>query len=152
MYYFNDNALTNDWQNNFNVVSGFPGIGKSYLVRSQGIFLDSDSSTFDKANFPANYLTHIKKSISEERVILASCHEPVRDALVAEGIPFILVYPDISLKDEYIARYIERGSPQGFIDFISSKWDDFIYDLGNQQGCNKIVLSSGEYLKDVISI
>lgn len=150
MYILTDGQLTQDNQSYYNVVSGFPGIGKSALVRANGIFLDSDSSTFDKTQFPQNYITHIKGAIEDNKVIFASCHEPVRDALVAEGISFILVYPDISLKDEYIERYKQRGSPEAFITFISNNWENFINALDAQTGCAKVKLASGEYLSDII--
>ena len=53
------------------LVAGFPGTGKSsYCYRDadympQGFATDSDSSKFDKANFPQNYIEHIKEKISE---------------------------------------------------------------------------------------
>ena len=64
-------------------------------------------------------------------------------------IEYTLVYPDRSLKREYIERYKKRGSPQAFIDLMEAKWDDFIDDCENDPS-DKLVLRSGEYLKDVL--
>ena len=49
------------------LVAGFPGTGKSsYCYRyadymPQGFATDSDSSKFDKDNFPQNYIEHIRE-------------------------------------------------------------------------------------------
>ena len=102
------------------IVSGFPGTGKSHFFNSTTRFvLDSDSSTFDKSDFPRNYIEHIKSKIGQADIIFVSSHKDVRDALVAEGMDFILAYPSIDLKDEYIQRYKDRGSNEGFINLIS---------------------------------
>jgi hypothetical protein len=112
------------------LVAGFPGTGKSsYCYRDadympQGFATDSDSSKFDKANFPQNYIEHIKEKISEGYArIFISSHKEVRDALVENGLEFTLVYPKKELKEEYLKRYKERGSPDGFINLISNNWD-----------------------------
>ena len=62
------------------VVSAFPGCGKSHLFRNKGEkkILDSDSSTFDKSQFPQNYIEHIKFNIGEVDIILVSSHKEVR--------------------------------------------------------------------------
>jgi hypothetical protein len=60
------------------------------------------------------------------------------------------VYPERNLKEEYINRYKKRGSPQGFIDLISSNWDSFLDELDNQQGCNKLILKQEQFLADVL--
>ena len=55
------------------IISGFPGVGKSHLVnqakKSGNELLDSDSSTFDKKNFPENYIKHIKKNVNTGKSI-----------------------------------------------------------------------------------
>lgn len=50
------------------IISGFHGIGKSYFYNNNHKTLkisDSDSSKFDKKDFPNNYIKHIKKLIKE---------------------------------------------------------------------------------------
>ena len=136
------------------VVSGFPGVGKSYYVNHgkgsdympQGFAIDSDSSTFDKSNFPKNYIEHIKENIGKVKIIFVSSHKEVRDALVDANIDFTLAYPCSNLKYEYIKRYKERGSSDGFINFISDNWDNFILDLRCQKRCKHLVLKEKEFL------
>lgn len=131
------------------LISAFPGTGKSFYFKSSILIgLDSDSSTFDKADFPNNYINHIKENIDKVDYILISSHKPVRDALVENNLPFILVYPNRSLKDEYIERYKERGSSEQFIKLITENWDSWMDGLEEQDECKHVVLWSGEYLSD----
>ena len=135
------------------VVSGFPGIGKTYVFEhnTTGMnILDSDSSKFDKAFFPANYIEHIKSNIGKVDIIFVSSHDVVRDALVAEGISFVLIHPDVSIKDEYIQRYIQRGSMSTFVELLDKNWDTWVGQLDKQTGCMRIPLQSGQYLSDFI--
>ena len=139
--------------NNFNtkLISAFPGTGKSYFYNNSDLnVLDSDSSTFDKSNFPQNYIKHIKDNIGKVDVILISSHKDVRDALVENNIKFTLVYPEKSLKDEYLKRYKERGNDDKFIQLLESNWENWMNELNNQKGCNHIILQSGEYISDKI--
>ena len=133
------------------VVSAFPGCGKTHLFNNTDKkILDSDSSKFDKTQFPQNYIEHIKSNIGKCDIILVSSHKDVRDALVKNGIKFTLVYPKRELKDDYINRYIQRGSPPAFIKLLENNWDIWITEMDNQVGCDKIKLDKGEYLSDVI--
>ena len=107
------------------VYSAFPGVGKTtYFNTTDGNVLDSDSSKFDKKHFPENYIEHIKSGLDNESVdkILVSSHKDVRDALVKNGISFVLVYPDRSLKDEYIQRYKDRGNNDAFDIVFFVQW------------------------------
>lgn len=159
------------------VVSAFPGVGKSFIHKNAAkynaisipfgktieydyvviqsyhgkVVLDSDSANFDKRFFPNNYINHIEpiSKLCNEFVILVSSHDNVRREMRNRKIEYTLVYPDRSLKREYIERYKKRGSPQAFIDLMEAKWDDFIDDCENDPS-DKLVLRSGEYLKDVL--
>lgn len=136
------------------VVSAFPGCGKSHLFRNKGEskILDSDSSTFDKSNFPQNYIEHIKSNLGNVDLILVSSHKEVREALVDNGIEFTLVYPDNNIKEEYIKRYIDRGNNDKFVELLTNNWNNWIDELDNQTGCEKIKLNTGEFLSDVITV
>jgi hypothetical protein len=137
---------------NTRIISAFPGCGKSHFFRQSKdmVVLDSDSSTFDKSDFPRNYLEHIKSNIGKADIILVSSHKEVRDALVENNIWFELVYPDPSIKQEFLQRYVDRGSPEKFISLLESNWNNWIGELEYQFGCKKIKLKQGQYLSDVI--
>lgn len=108
------------------IIAGFPGVGKSWLKDNYGETVsDSDSSQFDKADFPNNYITHLKGLIGVKDIVLVSTHKAVLEGLESEGIDYILCYPKRELKDEYLERYKQRGSPEGFIKLLGDKWDEF---------------------------
>lgn len=116
------------------IISAFPGTGKTWCYECIGdnsIILDSDSSTFDKSEFPANYIEHIKKYIGKVNVILVSSHDTVRAALREAGIEFYVVYPANTKtnKEEYMTRYVKRGSSEAFVKLMEEKWDDFIASI-----------------------
>jgi hypothetical protein len=140
------------------IISGFPGIGKSYFHQNNPdlIVLDSDSSNFSwlsegvrHPDFPNNYMEHIKSNIGKVTVILVSSHKVVRDALRENGIEYTLMYPDKSLKDEYIERYKNRGSNDTFIKMINENWGNFIDDIESDTFPVKVKLEKNQYLKDV---
>lgn len=141
------------------VISGFPGVGKTYYqTNTTRKVLDSDSSKFSwiekgvrHPDFPNNYISHIKSNLDSADVILVSSHANVRDALVVNSIPFTLIYPDKSIKEEYIQRFKNRGSDEKFIEMLYKNWDSFIGELDAQTGCKKIVLQKGQYLSDVLA-
>lgn len=131
--------------------SAFPGTGKSYYYsKSDKNVLDSDSSKFDKSQFPKNYINHIIENTGKVDIIFISSHEEVRNALVENNIYFTLIYPDISLKDEYISRYKERGNDNNFVKLLENNWDNWINQLQSQVGCEHIVLKNGQYISDVL--
>ena len=134
------------------LLSAFPGSGKSHLFRNNEDLeiLDSDSSTFDKSDFPSNYIEHIKKNIGKVDIICISSHKEVRDALVENELDFTLVYPKMELKDEYIQRYKDRGNEDSFVALLEKNWETWIGELEEQEGCKKIELDSGEFLSDKI--
>jgi hypothetical protein len=137
------------------VISAFPGCGKTTFIKDNPSVQDSDSSTFDKAEFPGNYLEYIQSSVAAGVPILVSTHQPVRSGLVDLKIPFGLVYPIRSTKEEYRQRYLNREGFNGgeaFADLITKFWDTWIDECENQKGCVKIVLGPGQFLADVVKV
>lgn len=143
------------------IIAGFPGTGKTYFKNhTDKNVLDSDSSKFSwlddgtrDPKFPENYMIHILNNSqfrSNTDIILVSTHLAVREALINYDIPFTLVYPSKVDKDIYIQRFIDRGSPPAFVDFLSKNWYNFIDELESQQDCEHIVLKRNQYLSDVI--
>lgn len=140
------------------VVSGFPAVGKSRFYATSGLSVaDSDSSQFSwrspgkrHPDFPDNYMRHIKSLLGKRDVILVSSHKDVRDALVANGIRFTLVYPQRAIKEQYLERCRERGSDDAFVAMLDKMWDVWIGELQEQPHCEHIELGRDEYLSDVL--
>jgi len=134
------------------VVSAFPGCGKSTFVKDHPEISDSDSSQFDKEYFPGNYMAHVRNRIVNDKLTLVSSHDIVRQALAQSHIDYVLVYPAPGCKDEYLKRYNQRGSELKFIDLLERNWDNWIADCQAQEGCVHVVLQPGQYLSDVIAV
>ena len=135
------------------IISAFPGTGKSYFYNeNKSTTIDSDSSEFSwvkddqgkntkerNPNFPQNYIEHIKENIGKYEFIFVSSHKEVREALKDNCIFFYLIYPDINRKEEFIQRYIDRGSSNGFIKLIESNWHEWIKECEFEMyGCSNV--------------
>ena len=146
------------------VVSGFPGVGKSHTASYNSNVVDCDSSHFSwkvtpegapkerDINWPGNYIRHIQRLLdrAEYTYIVVSSHKEVREALVSEHIPFLLVFPPAPMKQEYIQRYIDRGIAPDFVKLLEANFDAWVAELGDQTSCTQIQLKSGQYLSDVL--
>ena len=134
------------------IISAFPGVGKTHFFNQSKLFvLDSDSSYFNKEKFPSNYIEHIKSYIGKVDYILVSSHKEVRESLFENDIRFHLVIPSIDQKQDYINRYLDRGSDDFFVELISANWNLWINDCTDQEGCFQYELSPGKYLSDIIN-
>lgn len=137
------------------VISAFPATGKTTMynnMKESGlVVLDSDSSTFDKVCFPANYINHIKGNIGKVDVILVSSHQEVRDAMDEAGIEYYFVLPDKSLKYEWIGRCWCRGNPEGFLKLINDNWDEWTdLDKAWESKAKAVyLLQAGQYLSQM---
>ena len=140
------------------IISAFPGVGKTYFSENTKLKVkDSDSSKFDKKNFPQNYVDSIKKDMGKYDIILVSSHEEVRSLLYESKIEYNLVFPNGDCKNEYIQRYKDRGSPEAFIKLLDEMWEQWIesciYDGGDSTWFRSgvaIKLDCGRYLSDVV--
>lgn len=162
------------------IFSAFPGTGKSTLTKNAEQYglkhasvtktedgkieiavpkcigtpvFDSDSSLFDKEHFPGNYIEHVQHICSTwpNAVILMSSHDNVREALKENGIAYTICYPQRELKAEFLERYVERGSPEKFVELMDNKWNDFIDTCESDDAAvAHIVLSEGDHLVDKI--
>lgn len=148
---------------NTKIIAAFPGTGKTHFFNSHSDCLDSDSSHYSwikdehgnntkerNPNFIRDYMNHITENIGKFKYIFVSSHAEIRKGLVDNGYEFTLVYPNILLKEEYLKRFIQRGSPEGFVNLLNSKWDEWITECTNQENCKKEELQIGEFISDVI--
>lgn len=138
------------------IISGFPGVGKSHLGKisdNEVKVLDLESSDFKGENRWEDYKNEIKNQVGKVDVLFVSSHKETRKILSELGLNFYLVYPDRSLKDEYLRRYTERGSSEEFIDTMDKNFDLFIDSIENEEvRCAKIKLTGeNEYLDSFLN-
>ena len=140
------------------IICGFSGIGKSTVAKNQSNVLDFESSVFShklngetNSDFPDNYVDELMKVMSDEKYdyYLVSCHKSVRDELKARGLKYMIILPYRDYENEYIKRWVRRGSDIDFITKMSERWDAMI-DSCVTDAVPKIYLDEHEYLSDIL--
>lgn len=146
------------------IICGFSGIGKSTAEQKNRKILDFESSGYSNIfengfivsrnkDFPKNYIDKLEELIKNDEAYyyLLSCHKEVREELKTRGIDYIIVLPTIEQKNEYLKRWLKRGSPIEFIKLMNDRWEDMIKSCEEDEA-PKIYLSSGEYISDLICL
>jgi hypothetical protein len=144
------------------VICGFSGIGKSTAEQKHRSIIDFESSGWSHSwhnginigknpAFPQNYIDKLTELINKDEATfyLLSCHKEVREELKKRGIDYIIVMPTIDQKNEYLKRWLKRGSPIEFINVMNARWEDMIKSC-EEDDAPKIYLSDGEYISDLI--
>lgn len=155
------------------IICGFPGVGKSSASKINEDVADIESSEFRwpvewknvdeldqmkherklNQNWVRDYVDHIEAMASQYgyNYCLISCHKEVREELNARNIPYMIVVPDRSLKDEYLVRYLIRGDSFAFIDCINKHWDEWLSEI-DKSDVPVIHLSTGQFIGDILPL
>lgn len=146
------------------IICGFSGIGKSTAEQKHRRILDMESSGWHyllengliigkNPKFPTNYIDRLIELIENDTAMfyLLSCHKEVREELKTRGLDYIIVLPTVEQKNEYLKRWLKRGSPIEFIKLMNDRWEDMIKSCEEDEA-PKIYLSSGEYISDLICL
>lgn len=147
------------------VICGFPGIGKTMAEEKRKDTMDLESSNFkwiqddngsglvENPHWPENYLNEIEAQYRDNyrKIFLVSTHLEVIKGLQEKKIPFLIVAPRASslMKNEYLIRYLMRGSSVSFINKMDDFWFQYLQELEGQ-GETVIHLDSGQYLTDIL--
>lgn len=150
--------------NNYYIICGFSGIGKSTAEQRNRRIIDFESSAFShifecgketvkNPAFPRNYIDRLIEFIDNDvaTVYLMSCHKEVRDELKLRGLDYIIVLPTAEQKNEYLKRWLKRGSSVEFIELMNDRWEEMIASCEDDDA-PKIYLSSNEYISDLICL
>ena len=131
--------------------AAFCGVGKSYLCKlNPKKYKEIECWKFRTGDFPTNYIKEVKELIGTVEYLFISSDPIILKQLNKEGIEILLVYPENSLKEEYMKRYCERNSSYDFIGVLYKHWDEWLNALKEQTYCKHIVLKSGEHLQDIL--
>lgn len=144
----------------------FPGTGKSTVPQSVPDVLDADSRlyqfigatprmlhdaaaqarTVPNPEYPENYFNYIENTGSA--YVLLNCHISLLPRIPSESL--FLIYPDISLKDEYLRRYRTRGDNGSFISYMDESFADMIHAI-EAYPCRKLrITDEHTYLTDIL--
>lgn len=145
------NKLTNDLKCAM-VVSAFPSCRKTFMTNELNGHIkvkDSDSSTYDKTDFPKNYVNDIEKNRENYDILCVSSHLSVREELKSRNIPFVVFYPSIERKEECMEIYRKRGNDDKFIELLDKNFEIWINEIENDDSLIKIRLSKpNEFILD----
>ena len=146
------------------IICGFSGIGKSTAEQKNRRILDFESSGYSNIfenglrvrrneDFPKNYIDKLEEliNVDEADYYLLSCHEEVRNELKARNIDYLIVLPTIEQRNEYLKRWLRRGSSVGFIKSMNERWEYMIKSCKEDEA-PKIYLSDGEYISNLICV
>lgn len=103
-----------------------------------------------KRRLSKNYVFDVLHSIGKTKYLFISTDPIILNELNKHNVKITLCYPTNELRNEYLDRFIARGSTFDFIGALMVNWDKWINQLKEQNYCKHIVLQKGEYLQDVI--
>jgi hypothetical protein len=131
--------------------AAFCGCGKTYLSNNfAGDYQEIECWDYRKGDFPTNYVDDVVNAMGTSKYLFISTDPVILDEVNKRGIKLNLYYPQNELRNEYLDRFIERKSPFDFIGVLMVNWDKWIDQLKVLDYGEHTVLSSGQYLQDVL--
>ena len=162
------------------VIAAFAAAGKSYFCKkykSQAIdficmpfkyenFFDLSGGIEEGESIKGAYDLILKfgweleyaeaiKEMEEDCPELCIVIPPVKrvlDMLKYAGEKYTIIYPKQELLDEYIERCRNRGNTEDFIDVVEHCWNYWVSSAKTDEWAEKIELSLGQYMSDVIHL
>jgi hypothetical protein len=143
------------------IICGFSGVGKSTAEQKRKNVHDFESSIYShdfdgndfvkNEKFPGNYIDAVMEHCNERtgQIYLLSCHQEVRDELKRRGIPYVIVLPTEDQRNEYVKRWLKRGSSIGFIKNMRYRWSEMLYSCV-EDDAPRVYLREDEYIIDVL--
>lgn len=131
--FFNDNniILTESQikklkRNNCLIISCFAGVGKNYAIKylkDKGYKINTIEKykNFDKSKFSQNI-----KKLADKSDLLFIPYYLNFEKDIDKDIEYILVYPELSLKNQYIDRYKKLKFSKNQIKYLSDNWEHMI--------------------------
>lgn len=93
------------------IISGFTGIGKSTIANSSTKrIIDLESSDFNKADntWYETYCKVAKRLSDQGYIVFVSCHSDVRNWFKYHNIPYVVIYPEKDLENEWTMKLQKR--------------------------------------------
>jgi hypothetical protein len=112
----------------------------------------ADPNNIMRDDWPFNYVSAIKQSLGNGKIILIPTDWLVLGLLREEKLPYILCYPEKNAKEVYRKRFLDRGNTAEFIEIFIGRWDEFIVSLERDSYGQHIVLKQNQFLSDVIDM
>ena len=121
------------------IISGFPGIGKSWLASMSMRIVDLESSSFfvdgkRPEGWLEMYVNVAEHLDSQNKIVFVSSHSAVREEMNKRGLEFLTIYPSIELKNEWLGmlrhRYENTKSEKNLraLEYMEKYYDDAVND------------------------
>ena len=141
------------------IICGFSGVGKSTAEQKSKNVIDFESSAYShdwekgvmNNNFPKNYIDAVVEHMNNHHncIYLLSCHEEVRRELKDRDFEYIIVMPTYWQRNEYVKRWLKRGSSVEFVRSMYDRWNEMMKSCEDDSS-PKIYLDENEYIFDVL--
>ena len=152
------------------IVCAFPATGKTTAICQADklgiVACDSDSEDHhwidrnvpreereERPDWIQSYVAHLQKATAENDFVFASTHDVVREALVANEVPFVVVYPTKDQKEEFLSRVNNRSTGlcgEFGLNLLTKMWDIWLEQMESQSACGRVILQNQQYLADVL--
>lgn len=160
------------------IIAGFSGIGKSTFCRETDNAFDLECMPYKYSNLDSllasgRSIEELKASLELDLVrgwetlyleavlslhrrnpqayIVISSISQVLSALGMAGIPYVLCYPQVDARAEYLRRYRQRGNSPEFLSIFIGRWDFWMKSLRRDKYGIHMEMNSSEYLPDLKS-
>lgn len=138
------------------IIAAFPCVGKTHFVLNNFISISCvDHDFYDymyRGNLGNNWLAHYIYRMEELQnkfdYVLINATPEILKALKELQINATVVYPDITLKKEWIDRAIKRGGATQFPKLLEQNWDYWILCCNMWEG-EKVSIKENEHLSDL---
>jgi len=149
------------------IIIGYPGIGKSSIVKGMNFVLNSkinlidfESSLFNKTTgikYPDWHIVYVNQAISMAKqgyVVLISSHECVREEIAKRNRDewnVVTIAPSVELKDEWLEKLLDRykrtATEKDSMAYRAAKehYTEDVLDISAEENMSHITLETMEY-------
>ena len=154
------------------IISGFGGVGKTYLAKKYKNVVDLESSPFKydysniekldyeklkgepnriiRKDYPENYIKAIKEATEKYDIVCVRYNgDEEVDFYDTFGLDYIVCYPTKSAYKTYVKRFKDRGNSKEWIE-KNKKFYQIAYERCKNFKGKKILLHDNETLEDAL--
>ena len=100
--------------------------------------------------WPNNFYNKIKELDKQDELLVLITHSA---SVICQNlcIPYMIIYPHIDCKNEYIERMKKRGNKDNVVKNMKNNFENYVANCMSDNYAQKhIVLNRGEYLEDAL--
>jgi len=101
-------------------------------------------------NYIYSYINSLKSLVGSCDILFVPANDGVISGLENEGIKCVVLYPNISCKDNFLQDLAKSGVEEEFVSMIDSSWDFVISRLDKHDYSYKFVMGEDDKVLDVL--